>query len=251
MVRTTRRVRTDLTIITDTIENTHNQKTIMKIQNNGLHHIFSFPPHSTLLGWLCLLHILIIATSNYLVQIPVQFMNVHATLGTFTYPFIFLVTDLTVRLYGSVFARQVISVVMLPALLLSYLVSVLFYEGQWSGFAMLMQFNSVVARIALASFMAYVVGQLMDIFVFNGLRKLTWWIAPFFAMIIGNAIDTLVFYFIAFYKSADTFMAEHWVEIGVVDYLFKLFVCIILFLPLYRIFLSYLLKQLQPMTNSN
>lgn len=209
-----------------------------------INHTTNLTPQRGLLSWLIAFHILIIAASNYLVQIPVEIGNVNATLGTFTYPFIFLATDLTVRLYGAPFARRIIAYVMLPALILSYVVSVLFYQAKWSGIEMLWQFNSVVMRIALASFTAYVVGQIMDILVFNRLRQFRWWIAPFFGMILGNAIDTYVFYFIAFYQSEDVFMATHWIEIGIVDYLFKLFVCILLFLPLYRVFLSYLLNKL-------
>ena len=75
--------------------------------------------------------------------------------------------------------------------------------------------------------MVYAVGQIMDIFVFNKLRKYSgWWIAPAAAMFFGNLLDTIAFFFIAFYRSTDTpCMATNWVEITLVDYSFKLLIC--------------------------
>ena len=70
---------------------------------------------------LSLFHILIIASSNYLVQLPIEMMGVHTTWGAFSFPFIFLATDLTVRIFGSALARKIILCAMLPALLVSYL----------------------------------------------------------------------------------------------------------------------------------
>lgn len=103
----------------------------------------------------------------------------------------------------------------------------------------------LVFRIALASFAGYVVGQLMDIFVFNRLRQgKTWWLAPASSTIFGSLIDTFVFFAVAFYKSSDEYMAEHWFTIGTVDYAFKLFVSLLLFLPLYGVLLNFLIKKL-------
>uniref|UniRef100_UPI004054951D queuosine precursor transporter n=2 Tax=Pseudomonas TaxID=286 RepID=UPI004054951D len=73
---------------------------------------------------LVLFHILIIIASNYLVQLPITLFGWHTTWGAFSFPFIFLATDLTVRLLGKRTARLVIARVMLPALLISYIVSV-------------------------------------------------------------------------------------------------------------------------------
>ena len=134
---------------------------------------------------------------------------------------------------------------MIPALLFSYLISVLFFETHWVGWSALTQFNSFVFRIALASFAAYLVGQLMDITVFNYLRKnRSWWVAPSASAIFGNGIDTIVFFAIAFYKTSDEFMANHWVEISLVDYSFKILICGLFFLPLYGIILNFILKKL-------
>ncbi|MBX9762994.1 MAG: queuosine precursor transporter, partial [Pseudomonadaceae bacterium] len=84
---------------------------------------------------LVLFHILIITASNYLVQLPITLFGWHTTWGAFSFPFIFLATDLTVRLLGKRHARLVIAQVMLPALLISYSVSVLFQEASFRGFA--------------------------------------------------------------------------------------------------------------------
>lgn len=197
-------------------------------------------------------HIFIITVSNYLVQIafeisvPFTEILIPTTWGTFTFPFIFLATDLTVRVFGASLARKIILAVMLPALIISYIISVIFFEGQFQGLSTLVEFNTFVFRIALASFAGYVVGQLMDIFVFNHLRKgRIWWIAPASSTILGSLIDTFVFFAVAFYKSSDEYMAEHWFTIGSVDYAFKLFVSLLLFLPLYGLLLNFLIKQLK------
>ncbi|MCK8356845.1 queuosine precursor transporter, partial [Erwinia amylovora] len=101
----------------------------------------------------------------------------------------------------------------------SYVFSALFYQGEWQCFAALEQMNLFVARIACASYMAYALGQVLDIQVFNRLRqKAAWWIAPAAEMFLGNISDTLAFFFIAFYQSSDPFMATQWVENALVDY---------------------------------
>lgn len=206
------------------------------------------------LFWLVLFHIAIIAASNYLVQFPFTLtlpngFEVHSTWGALSFPFIFLATDLTVRIFGQALARKIIFFVMLPALVLSYLLSVLFQNGAWTGWPALGQFNLFVFRIALASFAAYACGQLLDIVVFNRLRRLqSWWIAPTASTILGNALDTLVFFAIAFYASEDAFMAANWPHIALVDYGFKLFVCIALFIPAYGMLLNILVKKLTVLT---
>ena len=191
-------------------------------------------------------HILILASSNYLVQLPFTFFGLHTTWGAFSFPFVFLATDLTVRLYGAALARRIILTVMLPALLVSYVASVLFYQGSFQGLDKLAQLDTFVARIALASFAAYVVGRVMDVTVFNKLRQAkAWWIAPSLSTIVGNAIDTLVFFGVAFYQSSDAFMAENWVEIALVDYGFKLIISLCMFVPLYGVLLNKLGERLE------
>ncbi len=190
-------------------------------------------------------HLTIIASSNYLVQLPFTIFGLHTTWGAFTFPFIFLATDLTVRIFGAKMARKIIFVVMLPALAVSYILSVLFFEGQFQGFAHLSEFNLFVARIAVASFMAYLLGQILDVHVFNRLRQnKAWWVAPTCSTLFGNALDTLAFFAIAFYQSPDAFMAEHWTEIALVDYGFKLIISLGLFVPMYGMLLNFLIKKI-------
>ena len=123
---------------------------------------------------------------------------------------------------------------MLPALLISYVIGVLFQQGSLQSLSALAELNSFVFRIAFASFAAYLIGQLMDIKVFAKLRETKrWWVAPAASTLIGNFVDTLVFFSIAFYASTDTFMAANWPEIALVDYAFKLVISICLFLPAY------------------
>ncbi|MCE7536712.1 7-cyano-7-deazaguanine/7-aminomethyl-7-deazaguanine transporter [Aliivibrio fischeri] len=197
------------------------------------------------LSFLVVFHLIIIASSNYLVQLPFTIFRFHTTWGAFTFPFIFLATDLTVRIFGAKMARSIIFFVMLPALAVSYFLSVVFFEGQYQGFSQLGEFNLFVARIAVASFMAYLLGQILDVHVFNRLRQLKqWWIAPTCSTLFGNALDTLAFFSIAFYQSPDAFMAEHWTEIALVDYGFKLVISLGLFVPMYGVLLNYLTRKL-------
>ncbi len=195
---------------------------------------------------LTLFHITIIAASNYLVQIPFQMFGLHTTWGAFTFPFIFLATDITVRLFGRLPAQRIIFAAMFPSLILSYLVSVLFADGVFQPDGLL-SFSPFVARIALASFAAYLIGQLLDITIFNRLRALPqWWVAPAASTIMGNLIDTLSFFMVAFYQSSDPFMAANWMEIAAVDYVWKLAISLLFFLPAYGVILNLLLKRLKP-----
>lgn len=197
---------------------------------------------------LCILigfHVLVIAASNYLVQLPIQVFGLHTTWGTFSFPFVYLATDLTVRIFGDQKARTIVFSAMLPALITSYVVSVLFFEGIFQGFGKLAYLNTFIFRIALASFIAYLLGQLADIKIFSQLRKhKRWWIAPAGSTICGNLLDTIVFYGVAFWASSDAFMGAHWPEIAAVDYGFKLFVSMLLFLPLYGVLLRAITSQI-------
>ena len=155
------------------------------------------------------------------------------------------------RGFGAKEARWIIFIVMIPALIISYLVSTLFSDSQYQGLSVLSEFNLFVFRIALASFCAYVFGQLLDVLVFNRLRQLkTWWIAPTSSMVFGSMADTYLFFAIAFYASSDPFVAEHWMEIGFVDYLFKLFIGLLLFVPAYGVVLNMILRKIKTLTAS-
>ncbi|VFZ53851.1 7-cyano-7-deazaguanine/7-aminomethyl-7-deazaguanine transporter [Klebsiella quasipneumoniae] len=206
---------------------------------------FTTVQRKKVLVWLSLFHLLVITSSNYLVQLPISIFGFHTTWGAFSFPFIFLATDLTVRIFGAPLARRIIFAVMVPALVISYAISALFYMGEWQGFAALVTFNLFVARIAIASFMAYALGQILDVHVFNRLRQSRhWWLAPTASTLFGNISDTVAFFFIAFWRSPDPFMAAHWGEIALVDYSFKVLISIIFFLPMYGVLLNMLLKRL-------
>lgn len=217
------------------------------MQNN---YFFTREQQMRALRWLVVLHIAIIALSNFLVQFPFTVTlpavgEIHSTWGAFSFPFIFLATDLTVRIFGRSLARKIIFAVMFPALLLSYAVSVWFDGGKWQGWAALAVGNLFVFRIALASFAAYTAGQLLDIAVFDRLRRLrAWWIAPTASTFVGNALDTLLFFSIAFHLSSDAFMAANWPQIAWVDYLSKLVICTLFFLPAYGLLLNVLSRKL-------
>jgi queuosine precursor transporter len=118
---------------------------------------------------------LIVVASNILVQYPV---NDWLTWGAFTYPLAFLVTDLANRRLGPAAARRVVYV----------------------GFALAVLCSAVLAtpRIALASGTAFLVAQLLDVVVFDRLRRGTWWRAPLVSSVLGSTIDTALFFTLAF-----------------------------------------------------
>lgn len=81
-------------------------------------------------------------------------------------------------------------------------------------------------------FSAYVFGQLLDVLVFNRLRKLkTWWIAPTCSMVFGSLADTFLFFSVAFYASSDPFMAEHWFSLGLLIIYLNYLLVVLFFVP--------------------
>ncbi|MBP6764182.1 MAG: VUT family protein [Rubrivivax sp.] len=117
----------------------------------------------------------VIVLSNVLVQHPI---NDWLTWGAFSYPLVFLVTDLTNRALGPQAARRV----------------------AWVGFAVAVAVSLALApwRIALASGAAFILSQVMDIAVFNRWRAMSWWKAPLIGSLVASCIDTAVFFFLAF-----------------------------------------------------
>lgn len=126
----------------------------------------------------------VVVASNVLVQYPVQGQIGRVSLadlltwGAFTYPIAFLVTDLTNRCYGVTTARIVVAIGFLVAVVLSVALA--------------------TPRIAVASGTAFLFGQLLDVTVFNRLRRLAWWWAPLTASIVGSILDTSIFFSLAF-----------------------------------------------------
>lgn len=184
---------------------------------------------------LSLIHICLIILSNVLVQYPFNILGLHTTWGAFTYPLIFITTDLTTRLLGPSIARQVIFKSMLPGLIASYCLASVFNQDAH----MLGVFAEMPLRIACACFCAYVVGQLLDVFIFQRIRQnASWWLAPMAATTIGNIIDTFIFFFLAFYHCHHPFLNQHWMEIATVDLSFKIIISIFAFIPLYGVILN-------------
>ena len=168
---------------------------------------------------------LIIAVANYTVQFTSSIFGYNYTYAMFVFPIVILATDLTVRLSNQQNARYIVSIAYLPAILISV------WLADW--------------RIGVASGTAYLVGQLLDIFVFQRIRENTaaWWPAPLISTVVANVLDTYTFFSVAFYNSADKFMRENWIEVATVDLCFKILVCILLFLPAYGLLLNFLQKH--------
>jgi len=185
---------------------------------------------------LALLHVLIIIISNALVSIPVEILGVKLTWAAFTFPLVILATDLTVRLIGKGIARATIAAAYPLAIIGS--IAVVLAEGAP---------QSVALRIGFASATAYLIGTMLDVYVFQHVReKFTkqWWAAPALSMVVANFIDSYTFFSVAFYQSANEYMAANWSEIAMSQSLLKILVGFIVFLPAYGILLNYLKKRL-------
>ena len=181
------------------------------------------------------LHIFVIVISNALVSIPVEILGVKLTWAAFTYPLVILATDLTVRLIGKGIARATIAAAYPLAIIGS--IAVVLAEGAPS---------SVAMRIGFGSATAYLIGCLLDVYVFQYVReKFTqqWWAAPALSMVVANFIDSYVFFSIAFQGGADEYMAANWPEIALSQSILKIVVGFIVFLPAYGILLNYLKKR--------
>ena len=147
---------------------------------------------------LVLFHIIVIALANYLVQFTDTFLGYDFTWAMFIFPLVILASDLTVRLSNQLSARVIVAIAYIPAILISA------YLADW--------------RIGLASGTAYLVGQMIDISIFQKVRQVLqqWWVAPLISTLFANIIDTYIFYSAAFYQSTNAFMAEHWVDLSLI-----------------------------------
>ena len=146
----------------------------------------------------------IVAASNVLVQYPI---NDWLTWGAFTYPIAFLVTDLTNRALGAAKARQVV----------------------YAGFALAAVLSVVLAtpRIAVASGFAFLVAQLLDVYIFDRMRRTgSWWTPPLVSSSVASAVDTALFFSIAFVGTG-----VPWVTLGLGDYAVKLALALAMLIP--------------------
>jgi uncharacterized PurR-regulated membrane protein YhhQ (DUF165 family) len=178
----------------------------------------------------------VVVASNFLVQFPlnVEVAGINLadllTWGAFTYPVAFLITDLTNRQFGPQAARKVV------------------FAGFVVGIAL--SFFTSLPRIAIASGSAYLAGQLLDISVFNRLRRQAWWRAPLVGSLIGSLIDTIIFFsfafaaFFVFFGPNDPFALEQapilgvfaaqaprWVSWAIGDFAVKMIVGLVMLLP--------------------
>lgn len=164
---------------------------------------------------------LVVLASNVLVQYPFEPLGLgdYLTWGAFTYPVSFLVTDLTNRRYGPTVARILVAVGFVLAVILSI--------------------ELATPRIALASGTAYLVGQLLDISVFNRLRRDVWWHAPLAGSLVGSALDTALFFSIAFAGLADMaapvtlagWTLPLWVSLAICDFGVKVAIALLALAP--------------------
>ncbi|WP_114943404.1 queuosine precursor transporter [Microvirga calopogonii] len=174
---------------------------------------------------------LIVLSSNILVQYPFQHLGLdnYLTWGAFSYPFSFLVTDLSNRRFGPKGARRVV----------------------YAGFALAVVLSVILAspRIAIASGAAFLVAQLLDIQIFFRLRGHAWWMPPFVSSVISSGLDTAIFFSFSFYCGvvpglgltisdalgqvgiADQCIALPWTNLAVADYLVKLALAAIAIAP--------------------
>ena len=188
------------------------------------------------LMYLVLFQIIVITISNFLVSIPIEFLNFKLTWSAFSFPLVVLAIDLTIRILGKSTARATIAISYPFAIISS--IGVLLIEG-----------SSVyeALRIGFASASAYGISTLLDVYIFQVIREKYkyWWLAPSVSTVFANIIDTFVFFYTAFYNSTDEYMKENWVEIALNQSIIKITIGLILFLPIYGIFLNYILYKLK------
>ena len=157
----------------------------------------------------------IVALSNYLVQFPVNYYGFQDifTYGAFTYPVAFLITDLTNRRYGKYIARKIVYIGFILGIFLT-----LYFSTDFT--------NLISKRIAVGSGSAFLIAQLLDVYIFNQLRKKTWFIAPLTSSIIGSTVDTFLFFSISFYGTG-----INWMALSFGDLLVKILVALIMLIP--------------------
>lgn len=198
----------------------------------------------------------VVVASNILVQFLI--LDGLLTWGAFTYPFAFLVTDLMNRVYGPADARRVVYFGFVTGVVCSLIGSQIMLEGD--GYT----YPAVAFRIAVGSGIAFLVAQLVDVFVFDRLRAGIWWRAPLASTIVGSILDTALFFTIAFSASVPFFSeaangdiswawdvaplltfgsdAPLWVSLALADWIVKLSVALVALIP-FRIFVHRIFDQ--------
>ena len=167
----------------------------------------------------------VVLSSNYLVQYPINYygLNEILTYGAFSYPIAFLITDLANRSYGKIVARKIVY--------FGFFLGVSFTVLLSTDFA-----DYISIRIAIGSGTAFLVAQILDVQIFDNLRKKRWYVAPLTSSLIGSTIDTFLFFLISFYGTE-----VPWITLSLGDLTVKIIVALIMLIP-FRI----LLKTFKP-----
>ena len=167
----------------------------------------------------------VVLVSNYLVQYPINYYGLQdiLTYGAFSYPVAFLITDLANRSYGKIIARNIVYI--------GFAIGISFTIIFSTNFA-----DLISVRIAIGSGTAFLVAQLLDVQIFDKLRKRKWFVAPLTSSIIGSTIDTFLFFSISFYGTSIP-----WVTLSLGDLAVKIFVALTMLIP-FRL----LLKTFKP-----
>ncbi|MDC0889624.1 queuosine precursor transporter [Candidatus Pelagibacter ubique] len=157
----------------------------------------------------------VVLTSNYLVQFPINYYGLEEilTYGAFSYPVAFLITDLANRSYGKVVARKIVYI--------GFIIGIVFTLFFSTNFA-----DLISVRIAIGSGIAFMVAQLLDVQIFDYLRKKKWFVAPLTSSLIGSTVDTFLFFSISFYATGIP-----WVTLSLGDLAVKIFVALAMLIP--------------------
>ena len=172
-----------------------------------------FPTLSFLMG-------VVVLASNYLVQFPIKYYGLEdvLTYGAFSYPIAFLITDLANRAYGKVVAKKIIYV--------GFIIGIVFTVFFSTNFT-----DLISVRIAIGSGTAFLIAQLLDVQIFDQLRKKKWFVAPLTSSLIGSTVDTFLFFSISFYATGIP-----WVTLSLGDLAVKVLVALLMLIP-FRILL--------------
>ena len=163
----------------------------------------------------------VVLASNYLVQFPIKYYDLEGilTYGAFSYPIAFLITDLTNRSYGKLIARKIVYIGFVIGIAFT-----LFFSTNFS--------DLISVRIAIGSGIAFLVAQLLDVKIFDQLRKKKWFVAPLASSFVGSIVDTFLFFSISFYGTGIP-----WVTLSFGDLAVKILVTLTMLIP-FRLLLS-------------
>ena len=165
----------------------------------------------------------IVLVSNYLVQFPIKYYGFEEilTYGAFSYPIAFLITDLANRSYGKAAAKKIVY--------FGFAIGVLFTFFFSTNFS-----DLISIRIAIGSGTAFIVAQLLDVQIFDKLRKKKWFVAPLTSSLIGSTVDTFLFFSISFYATEIP-----WFTLSLGDLSVKIFVALVMLIPFRLVLRTY------------